>query len=139
MKIRYISTSGAALTLGDDLQWIFIRNYQVQAAADLQQVHYFRAPYASSIPRGRLMTQRSFSIDREHATLAKAFLYYEQHVDELFGSGNLEVTDKSGTVIWAPALLQNVRPVELIDLTTIFDYSFLCGAATAINPKLEAS
>lgn len=124
MKVEYGST-----TLGDDSAGDFITDDGGAHARLTQQT-----PLAGGDPfhkdRGNHSNVRSFTISKQHASLAAAKAWFNRHPDELDGQAELRITQNSDADKMPDAVLQGVDRVQLMGASTILRYTFLGGRIT---------
>ena len=126
MRIRYFpDATSTPLILGDDSVGDYIKGYAGSLPSDVLPVRFYKVPYPLLLPNGFQAGQRSWTVDRQHATAAVAFLFSEQHPSAVFAAGILEITD-SGT-IYLDAVRADAKLIERNGLTTIFNYTFSVG------------
>ncbi len=122
MKLEYGSE-----TLGDDTAGDLILDDGGGHARVVQQEPLAggNAPFTQA--RGNHSNQRGFTVSKEHATLAAAVDWWNNHPDVLPESGALTITESTVVCVMADAVLQAVERVNLTGRSTILRYQFVGG------------
>jgi hypothetical protein len=122
MKLEYGSD-----TLGDDSVGDFILDDGGPHQRVVQQEPLAGGSAPFTAGRGNHINQRSFTVSKEHASLAAAVDWFNTHPDDLATSGTLQITEGATVVQQTGAVLVSVDRVNLTGRSTILRYQFTGG------------
>lgn len=125
MKLEYGSE-----TLGDDATGDFITDHGGDNLRQIQTTPLVGGTTIFLAARGNHANQRSFTVVKQHATLAKAVEWWNTHPDALADSGLVRLTQNSYAA-QMDALLVSVARVELLGVSTTLTYTFIGKQITA--------
>jgi len=133
MKIRAIPPTGTTLVLGDDDETpsgfaapAQISGYDRDTPARVQSSTPTNAPYTLSYFRGLGQPTRSWVTEYYFNTAQDAFVFAEQHGDEVPGSFVLEITNDTG-VVFFDAIRVTAKVIEQIGPSVKVQYKFNVG------------
>lgn len=130
MKIRAIPAAGTILVLGDDLNGQAISSYDRDTPTRIQSVTPVNAPYTTSIFRGLGQPWRSWITEYIFPNTAAAFVFAEQHGDQVPGEFVLEITNDgpgNNGIVFFDGVRETVRCLEQFGNTAKFQYKINVG------------
>lgn len=129
MKLEYGST-----TLGDDAAGDFILDDGGDHQRLAQVTPLAGGATVSTIARENRSNTRTFTVSKEHADLAAAATWFNQHPDSLAADDELKITEGSSVSKMADAVLTAVQRVQLTGKSTVIRYQFTGGQIVAATP-----
>lgn len=129
MKIT-AKTATAALVLGDDSKREFIRDFLPSQTRSSQVAERLRATAIIAYDRFNRRTDLTWTVEREHASVAAALAFAADHPSAVPNQADLEITDTTSTAATRyllDAVISSVRCVAQYGASTIHTYTAVGG------------